>query len=130
MISTIARLTKVTDTQRESMFRLHRRFFDNVSRETFDRDMGEKDWVILLRNGAEEIAGFSTLQIIRLRVAGRDRLFLFSGDTVVDHAHWQDSKLAGSFGRFMLRLVEEAQDVPAYWFLISKGDRTYRFLPV
>lgn len=127
--TTIARLSKITDTQRESMFVLHNRYFSNVRREKFYRDMDEKDWAIILRDGGE-IVGFSTLQIIRLRVGGAERIFLFSGDTIVDCAHWRDSTLAGSFAHFMLKLIHDFPETPRYWFLISKGYRTYRFLPV
>lgn len=127
--STIASLTRVTDAQKESMFALHRRYFSHVLRETFYRDLNEKGWVIILSAGPE-IVGFSTLQLIPLRVLGAQRIFLFSGDTIVDRAHWHDSTLAGCFGHFMLRLIDEHPQTPLHWFLISKGYRTYRFLPV
>ncbi len=111
------------------MLRLHRQYFDNVRPETFFSDMSEKDWIIILEDSSE-IVGFSTLQVFRADVRGRERVFLFSGDTIVDRKHWLNSKLAGSFGHFMLRLLDEFPDTPLYWFLISKGYRTYRFLPV
>lgn len=130
LTSRIARLARVTDTQKEEMFQLHQRYYSNVRRDPFFRDMNEKDWVIILLDG-EAIVGFSTLQLLRLPIDGVEHLFLFSGDTVVDRAHWfQDSTLSGSFGRFMLRLIAEYPDAPRHWFLISKGYRTYRFLPV
>lgn len=125
----IANVGRVSDSQKDSMFRLHCRYFDNVVRKVFLRDMNEKDWVILLLDG-RELVGFSTQQIIRLTVAGFERLFLFSGDTIVDARHWHDSRLAGSFGHLMQRLMREARGTPLHWFLISKGYRTYRFLPV
>jgi hypothetical protein len=111
------------------MFLLHSRYFCNVHRDTFFRDMNGKDWVIILHD-ARDLVGFSTLQVLRLPVEGIERVFLFSGDTVVDLAHGQDSTLAGCFGHFMLRLMAENGGTPLYWFLISKGYRTYRFLPV
>ena len=111
------------------MFLLHGRYFCNVHRDIFLHDMEGKDWVIILRD-EHGLAGFSTLQVIRLAVDGIDRVFLFSGDTIVDRAHWQDSTLAGCFGHFMLRLMAEHGSTLLYWFLISKGYRTYRFLPV
>lgn len=125
----IARRAKITAAQQEAMVQLFSRYYSNVSHETFRRDLNEKDWVILLRDGAR-IVGFSTLQILRLSVQGAERVFLFSGDTIVERAHWRDSKLAGSFGHFMLRLIEQHPRAPIHWFLISKGYRTYRFLPV
>ena len=129
LTSVIARVPRVADSLKESMFQLHCRYFCNVRRETFFHDMSGKDWIILLHN-AQELVGFSTLQVIRLPVVGVERVFLFSGDTVVDLAHGQDSTLAGCFGHFMLRLMAENGSTPLYWFLISKGYRTYRFLPV
>lgn len=130
LTSVIARIANLTGAQQEGMFLLFTRYFCNVRRPVFLHDLHEKDWVILLRDGPE-IVGFSTLQLLRLSIAGADRLFLFSGDTIVDRAHWwRDSALAGSFGQFMLRLIADHPATPRYWFLISKGYRTYRFLPV
>ncbi|MEN6626493.1 MAG: hypothetical protein ABFD69_09725 [Candidatus Sumerlaeia bacterium] len=125
----ITATARIADDERERMFALHRRYFCNSRRDVFGRDMSEKDWVILLREGVE-IVGFSTLQVIPLRALGEDRVFLFSGDTIVDREHWRDSQLAGGFGHFMLRLMRDFPGRPLHWFLISKGYRTYRFLPV
>ena len=106
LTSTIARLATVPESQKESMFLLHSRYFCNVHRDAFFNDMNQKDWVIILREG-REIVGFSTLQVLRCTVDDAERVFLFSGDTVVDRAHWQDSTLAGSFGHLMLRAMAE-----------------------
>jgi hypothetical protein len=38
--------------------------------------------------------------------------------------------LAQEWGRFALRLIEAFPDTDLYWFLTTKGYRTYRFLPV
>lgn len=111
------------------MFRLHSAYFTNVVRETFLQDLAEKKWVIVLRDG-RRIAGFSTVQLLDHEAEGRQRVFLFSGDTIVSPEYWQSSTLAGAFGHVMLRLMETFPDRPIHWFLISKGYRTYRFLPV
>jgi hypothetical protein len=129
LTSTIARLATVPESQKESMFLLHCRYFCNVHRDAFFNDMNQKDWVIILREG-REIVGFSTVQVLRCTVDDAERVFLFSGDTVVDRAHWQESTLAGSFGHLLLRAMAEYNTGSLYWFLISKGHRTYRFLPV
>jgi hypothetical protein len=120
---------RLSEEDREAMFRLHGAHFCNVVRGTFMDDLAQKDWVILMKCQSE-IVGFSTIQILRLPAEGRDRVFLFSGDTVVDRAFWQRSALAGAFGHFMLRLMATEPGRPIHWFLISKGYRTYRFLPV
>jgi hypothetical protein len=111
------------------MLALLRRYFLRVARAHFLQDLEEKDWVILLRD-ASRIVGFSTIQVISLKVGRTTRRFLFSGDTIVDQAHRQSPALAGSFGHVMLRLMQEHGPANLYWFLITKGFRTYRFLPV
>jgi hypothetical protein len=55
---------------------------------------------------------------------------LFSGDTIIDRRHWGDSALARVWGRLALALLDEHPAEELYWFLISKGYKTYRFLPV
>ena len=111
------------------MLGLHARYFSNVRRERFLADLAEKDWVIRLAH-AGQIVGFSTQRIMTIRHDGRDRRVLFSGDTIVDRAFWREHELAGAFGHLILRLMRESGGDDLYWFLISKGYRTYRFLPV
>lgn len=127
--SEIKSLKRLTEVEKEDLLALHCRYFQNVRQEIFVRDLSAKDHIILLRDGTQ-IVGFSTLQVLRLSVAQTPRVFLFSGDTVVDRQHRLDSHLAGCFGHYMLRLMDQYPDTPLYWFLISKGFRTYRFLPV
>ena len=122
-------VSKVRESLRREMLRLHSRYFCHVIHSRFMSDLAEKDWVIVLRGG-KKLVGFSTIQVIRIRVRGLDRIFLFSGDTIVDRDYRQSPSLAGSFGHFMLRMLKEHRGTPVYWFLISKGYRTYRFLPV
>lgn len=125
----IVRPCHVAPAERERMLALHRQVFDNVRESTFLADLEAKDWVIVLRDAHGAIAGFSTIELISLHVDGQYPLFLFSGDTVVGKNHWHDSTLAGSFGHVMLRLIGDFPKRPIHWFLISKGYRTYRFLP-
>ncbi len=116
------------DTRRE-MFDLQRTHFDNVREGAFMRDLFEKDYVILLHDESGGLHGFSTIQLIYHTMGDRQTIFLFSGDMVVDPRFWQSGGIAGAFGRFVLRLLEQEKNADLYWFLISKGYRTYRFLP-
>src|SRR5262249_26242236 len=63
-------------------------------------------------------------------VAGRPVKALFSGDTIVDRDHWGDNALAHVWGCLALSLIDDHAGAELYWFLISKGYRTYRFLPL
>lgn len=129
LISTISKLEKITDAQKDEMFLLYNNYFINTDKKTFLMDMNEKDWVIILRD-KNKIVGFSTHKLIQLPVNNINRFFLFSGDTIIDKPYWLTSSLAGSFGHILLRLITQYKNIPLYWFLISKGYRTYRFLPV
>lgn len=127
--ASIVRQSRLSTVDRESMLELHARYFSNVRRERFLADLAEKDWVIRLSH-LEQIVGFSTQRLMTLRHDGRDRHVLFSGDTIVDRAFWREHELAGAFGHLILRLMAEHGEDGLCWFLISKGYRTYRFLPV
>ncbi len=116
-------------TVSRGMFRLLRRYFANVRSGTFFADLAEKDLAILLFDGRDRLAGFTTLQFISLTVDGVPCRFLFSGDTIVDARFRNQSGLAGAFGRVLVRMMDPCDGAPRYWFLISKGWRTYRFLP-
>jgi hypothetical protein len=128
--ATVVRQVDLDGPQREELLDLHRRYYANVKRESFHHDLCEKDWVILLRDQDSHVVGFSTVQEIHLDVEGSDRRFLFSGDTIVQPDYWFSSSLAGAFGQLMLRRLSHDPGTPLYWFLISKGYRTYRYLPV
>ena len=127
--ASILRQSRLPAADRESMLELHARYFSNVRRARFLADLAEKDWVICLSH-AGRLVGFSTQRILTLSHDGLDRHILFSGDTIVDRAYWREHELAGAFGHLILRLMQEYGEEDLFWFLISKGYRTYRFLPV
>ena len=106
-----------------AMERLYREFYVGADEADFRRDLEEKDYAILLRGTG--VCGFSTMKLVE--VVGMR--VLFSGDTVVETSQRGQWGLAGGFGH-MIKFVERMfPDETAYWFLISKGARTYRFLP-
>lgn len=111
------------------MLGLYARYFSHVRRERFLEALSEKDWVIRLSH-AGQIVGFSTQCLMTLHCDGQDHRVLFSGDTIVDPAFWREHELAGAFGHLILRLMRDYGEDRLWWFLISKGFRTYRFLPV
>src|SRR5437016_3275828 len=110
---------------RERLFALYELYYEGADRKRFFDDLDEKDCVILLIDG-EEIAGFSTQRVFEF---GRVRV-LFSGDTIIDPRHWGTQELVRAWCRFAGRTKAQAPDAPLYWFLISKGHRTYMYLPL
>lgn len=127
----------LTERQRDSMFRLLQRYFSGVERAVFEKDLGEKQWAVLLLAGDGSVVGFTTLMTWRERSpkdfgcdgldGSEEVLILFSGDTIVDRAHWGELALWRAWGSLAERAVEES-GLPAYWFLLCSGYKTYRFL--
>lgn len=120
--SSVIRRAELTRRDRDALFALYTTYFATTDRVTFERDLAEKEWVILLCDDDGTIDGFSTL--MRLRI-GETTVF-FSGDTIVARHRW------GSFDlpRMWAQHVFAEADANSYWFLISSGWRTYRFLPL
>src|SRR5262249_37360328 len=54
----------------------------------------------------------------------------YSGDTVVDRAHWGQQSLAFAWISRMGALKCEQPDISLFWLLLVKGHRTFRYLPV
>jgi hypothetical protein len=124
-------IADVTASECDRMFALMDCHYEQVRRSIFEADLAEKHWVIQVLDPASgELCGFSTQMILEEEVAGRPVQALYSGDTIIARNHWGDQALAQVWGRLALSLIESAGGADLYWFLISKGFRTYRFLPV
>jgi hypothetical protein len=119
----------LTQGERRAMFALYERYYDASSWDLFARDLAAKDRVIVLRDEAGALQGFSTLALYERTFAGRRARVIFSGDTIVDESHWGQQALAGAWLAHAGAVKAEQPDVPLYWLLISKGHRTYRYLP-
>lgn len=133
-MSVLASIVRTTDLQpgrRAEMFALMERCFDGVNPATFSREMSEKDWTILLQaQESGQLCGFSTLAIMTAVVDNVRIQAFFSGDTVVLPDYWGSLELERAWLHFVFSQVSAAPDSRWYWFLICKGYRTYRYLPV
>lgn len=117
--------------ERDQMYALLTGYFANVTRPHFEADLAEKESVILLADAATgQIQGFSTLMRLRVTVDDRPIVAFFSGDTIIHHDYWGETELPRLWGRHVFSLAEAMPETRAYWFLISSGYKTYRFLPV
>jgi hypothetical protein len=117
-------------SDRAAMFDVFSQHYDCVSWEGFNRDLEEKDCVLVLRNDDGEIRGFSTQKIMHAVVDGIRIRAVFSGDTIVDRRCWGDQALGKAWCRYVAALYDEAPESRLFWFLISKGFRTYLYLPL
>lgn len=115
--------------ERDTMFALLGAHFDGVRRETFESDLSEKNWIILLEDDRGVLRGFSTLLVYRTTAAGCDAAIVYSGDTIVERAWWGSTALPMTWLR-AVRSVAPDCGRRVYWLLLTSGYRTYRFLPV
>lgn len=140
------------DTEvRERMYELLARYFSGVTPEAFQADLAEKEWVILLRHSASTpgggpgpsispgrvpgpstgtLAGFSSLMTLRQTIDGEEMAAIFSGDTIVDRKSWGEWELSRVWVRHVFSILPTLGVRRLFWFLISSGYKTYRFLPV
>jgi len=116
-------------TQRDEMFALLSRHFDGVTREQFERDLAEKNWVVEIRRDAR-LLGFSTLLVCDAEFDGRVLTAIYSGDTIVEPEAWGSPALARTWIAAVNHLRADFPSRPCYWLLLTSGFRTYRFLPV
>lgn len=112
------------------MFELYCSQFEHASRQQFDADLDNKNWVLLLHDDDGKLVGFSNMHVYKTKVSDRDIWLVYSGDTTVDSKTWNDPMLAyhlmGAFSWLQSHYGCES----LYWFLIVSGFRTYRVLPV
>jgi hypothetical protein len=128
--SRVVSVARITPIDARAMYEIFARHYDCVSFDQFLMDLSEKDCVLVLHNANFEICGFSTQKVLRVSVGGKSVRAVFSGDTIVDRAYWGEQELSRCWCRYVSSLYAEDPTVPLYWFLISKGYRTYLYLPL
>ncbi len=116
----------------EDVMRMHglmETCYDHVSLERFTGDLARKDWVLLLPDSSGVIQGFSTLALnpCGLEESGYD--ILYSGDTVIHPEHWGGQALVQGFFNTAGTILSSRRR-PLFWYLLSKGHRTYMYLPL
>jgi hypothetical protein len=115
------------DMQR--MWEVFQNYYDDISRESFEADLKPKSHVILVKDtGDQSVQGFSTLQVMRDNVQGRNVVAIFSGDTIIESSYWGQTALQKAFFRYIVKVKTQHPFAAVYWFLISKGYKTYLLL--
>lgn len=119
---------ELSAAQTREMFELLAQYFDGVTQSQFERDLAEKNRVILLKRGSR-LVGFSTMLAYTTSFEDGSVNVIYSGDTIVAREAWGTTALP----RAWVAAVEELRSkMPGkcYWLLLTSGFRTYRFLPV
>jgi hypothetical protein len=114
---------------RDEMFALLNDHFEGITRERFEIDLSEKNYVILLRRD-DRLVGFSTLLAYETSYASERVSVIYSGDTIVTPAAWGTTALPRAWISAVNELRAAYPRGHYYWLLLTSGFRTYRFLPL
>lgn len=127
--SAFERTEALTESDIRAMHALFCKYYENTDLETFTRDLSKKDGAVILRETQSgRIRGFSTVMMMKIRHAKGEAVGFFSGDTIVDKVYWGGSHMRFTFLRFLIQQKLRYFGRPIYWFLISKGYKTYLLL--
>lgn len=114
---------------RQAMFQLFSQFYNKVTWQQFITDLEKKDYILLLKK-EEAIVGFTTFAINPSGTGTSGYNILFSGDTIMHPQDWSSLSFI-KHGFFAAgQIMASRPDDNWYWFLMSKGHRTYMFLPL
>ena len=126
LICNSLKVSELSSKDIDAMFNLFCKYYSNVSKEQFNIDLSEKDYLFLLKDKATlAIKGFSTIVEFNIDKNGKASRGYFSGDTVIDKEYWGQGALGKAFLKFLFIQKLKKPFTPLYWFLISKGYKTY-----
>lgn len=129
LVASVERVPALDAATRDAAYALFRAAYEGTERARFEEDLDEKQMVILLRDADDgSLRGFSTVLLLDIDGPDRPATVYFSGDTVIDPAYWGQKQLQLAAAKLLFRLKLERPGRPLYWFLISKGYRTYLIL--
>jgi hypothetical protein len=126
----IVKPEEIDSEKRKKMFLLMDFHYANTILNDFLRDLnGKTDVIMLFDAKSDELVGFSTQKIFPFRIGEKEILVLYSGDTIIRKEYWGSLHLSIAFGKLMIDTILSNPDKEFYWMLISKGVRTFKFLP-
>ena len=113
----------------EEMFNVFKKYYEHVDFKTFKNDFDKKNGAFILReNWNGKIVGFSTLLEMKMNIGGKKVVGIFSGDTVIETKYWGKTSLNPVYFKYFVKTKLLNPFTGVYWFLISKGYKTYLLL--
>lgn len=120
------KLQEISEKDIARMFDVFSRYYENTSYEQFQSDLRGKEAIFLLRDSlSQEIMGFSTILGLNATINKKQIKGLFSGDTIIEKEYWGQGALGVAFLKYLFIQKLKNPFRPLYWFLISKGYKTY-----
>jgi len=130
LVGEVVTVASLSQQMIDRLFCLMEEDYNGLDQNRFLSDLSEKKWVLILSDGAGLIQGFSTIMILTQKISGREVRGIFSGDTVISRKFRGELILMKTWLLFVLDLAAKDKKSDWYWFLISKGYKTYKLLPL
>lgn len=124
----LVRVQRLSRLERFEMRELYLAHYDATDAERFESDLDAKTEALLVRHQGR-LVGFTASEVYERRWRGRLIRVIYSGDTIVERAHWGQQALSFAWIGRLGELHREKPGTPLYWFVIVKGHRTFKFLP-
>lgn len=122
-------VSNIDEKTKTEMAALYLSNYDGSGETRFYEDLTDKDEALLVYT-EDELVGFTTFKVYDRKWKNVPIRVLYSGDTIIDRAHWGQQALAFAWIKHIGEIKRQAPDVPFYWFLLVKGHRTFRYMPV
>lgn len=120
---------EISESELKEMYDIFEKYYHNTQVRTFKNDLDKKNGAFILREKkTKRIVGFSTILKMKMRINGKRIVGIFSGDTIVEDKYWGKNPLNTIMVKYLVRQLFTHPFVPVYWFLISKGYKTYLLL--
>lgn len=113
------------DVLLDRAFSIYQMCYSPTEKAVFESDFRAKTFAVLIRKNGS-LVGFSTAEVLTIASGAR---VIFSGDTVTHPEHRGTQALPAAWLHHSGKIWAEAPDVPLFWMLITKGHRTFRYLP-
>lgn len=117
-----------TEQEITTMYHLMKEFYDNVDEAVFRKDFFDKDYCLSLTHETGGLVGFTTQKQMEVDIGDKTVHGIFSGDTIIHKKYWGDVTLFKVWANFWFEFAASYEEF--YWFLICKGYKTYRILPL
>jgi hypothetical protein len=119
---------ELDEPTRRGMFDVMCRNYGGVAFEQFGHDLDAKQFV-MIGYYRDQPGGFTTGRCFEHQWGEFSATILFSGDTIIDEPYRGNPVWAMMWLRHAMEIAD-ACDGPCWWMLTTKGQLTYRFLPV
>ena len=111
------------------MYTLMQDNYDYVLLENFKKDLLQKDYVGVLTDINNIIQGFTTYAINPKNYSSNEFNIMFSGDTVISENYTGSQALTKGWVDTVAFFIKKYPNKKLLWFLMSKGYKTYLYLP-